>query len=200
MGKPLTISEHLVSNKEEVYQQAKPIVLGNRSTKWFKLYEGSNKTSESRQIILEFDWKNLSTATDFATVSFAVNDEWMGNYNLSSNMEGSSGSATYHTTVKSKGSVMYHLNVAKFGTVELSNLRISTADCGVYRRDFEHGIVLVNASNEEKTLSLREIKGSMNRTNIRRIRGRYDTQTNSGTLVTDSLVLKAHDAIVLLAD
>jgi hypothetical protein len=95
---------------------------------------------------------------------------------------------------------MYHLNVPRFGSVELSNLRISFADCGVYRRDFEHGIVLVNASNEEKTISLNEIKGGLNRSNIRRIRGRYDTQTNSGTPITGSLVLAPHDAIVLLAD
>lgn len=200
LGNALGKREHLVLNKEEVYQQTIPIVLGNRSTKYLKLYEGSNKSSDSRQMLIEFDWKILTTCTDIPNVSIGVNDDWMGNYDFTSNMAGSSGSSSYHTTIKGKGSVMYHLNVPKFGSVELSNLRISTADCGVYRRDFEQGIVLVNASNEEKTLSLSEIKGSMNRTNIRRIRGRYDTQTNSGTLVTDSLVLKAHDAIVLLAD
>lgn len=200
LGKPLAPSEHLILNKEEVYQQTKPIILGNRSTKWFNLYEGGNKTAESRQMLIEFDWKILTTCTDYPTVSFAVNDEWMGNYDFGANMASESGSASYHTTVKAKGSVMYHLNVPKFGSVELSNLRISFADCGLHRRDFEHGIVLVNASNEEKTLTLQEIKGSLNRTNIRRIKGRSDVQTNSGAQVTGPLVLKAHDAIVLLAD
>jgi hypothetical protein len=200
LGKALGKREHLVLNKEEVYQQTKPIILGNRSTKYLKLYEGSNKTADSRQMLIEFDWNILTTCTESPTVSFAVNNDWMGNYDFASNLAGSSGSASYHTTVKGRGSVMYHLNVPRFGSVELSNLRISFADCGVYRRDFEHGIVLVNASNEEKTLSLNEIKGGLNRSNIRRIRGRYDTQTNSGTPITGSLVLAPHDAIVLLAD
>lgn len=200
LGKALGKREHLVLNKEEVYQQTKPIILGNRSTKYLKLYEGSNKSADSRQMLIEFDWNILTTCTGSPTVSFAVNDDWMGNYDLSSNLAGSSGSSSYHVTVKGRGSVMYHLNVPRFGSVELSNLRISFADCGVYRRDFEHGIVLVNASNEEKTISLNEIKGGLNRSNIRRIRGRYDTQTNSGTPITGSLVLAPHDAIVLLAD
>ncbi|HKL57648.1 MAG TPA: hypothetical protein VJ854_04550, partial [Sphaerochaeta sp.] len=68
------------------------------------------------------------------------------------------------------------------------------------RRDFEHGIVLVNSTNEPKTVSLSQIKGSLGRTNIRRIRGRLDTVTNNGQEVTQAIVLKAHDAIVLIAE
>ncbi len=200
LGKPLGKSEHLVYNKEIVHEEAKPLLLGNRSTKYLELYNGSNKATDSRQILVEFDWKILTTCTEYPNISSGVDTEWMGNYDLASNMSGGSGNSSFHMTIQGRKSFNYHLNVPKFGSVELTNLKISIADCGVYRRDFEHGIVLVNASSEEKTITFNELAGSRNRTNIRRIKGRYDTQTNSGSLVAGSLVLKPHDAIVLLAD
>lgn len=200
LGMPLSDSEHLVYNKQEVYHQTKPLVLGNRSTKYLELFEGSNKENEAGQFIIEFDWKNLTTHTSKPYISVDINNEWAENYDFGSALVSSGGKASFHTTVTPKKGIKYALNTWKVGSVELGNLTISTADCGVYRRDFEHGIVLVNASEEDKTISLSEIRGSRNRTNIRRIKGTWDTKTNTGMLVTDSLVLAAHDAIVLLAD
>jgi len=84
--------------------------------------------------------------------------------------------------------------------VELSNFKIHQADAGVFRRDFEHGIVLVNATNEEKTISLSDIKGGLGRTNLRRIKGQLDPATNNGRPVSEAITLKAHDALILLAD
>ncbi len=83
----------------------------------------------------------------------------------------------------------------------MSNVKISKSDSGLYRRDFEHGIVIVNATNEDKTVSLRDIKGPLNRTNLRHIKGSLDTVTNNGQMVSGGdVTIKAHDALILLAD
>ena len=61
---------------------------------------------------------------------------------------------------------------------------------GVYRRDFEHAVVLVNPrGNGQKTVSL---EGG-----LRRLKGKQDSKTNSGTTVR-SVTLKDSDGIILV--
>jgi hypothetical protein len=60
---------------------------------------------------------------------------------------------------------------------------------GVYRRDFERGIVLGNFSPLTVTLTLEKP--------YRKIQGIQDPQTNDGTLAT-SVTLPAHDGLILL--
>jgi Hypothetical glycosyl hydrolase family 15 len=60
---------------------------------------------------------------------------------------------------------------------------------GVWRRDFENGIALLNMTSSAQTVAL----GGR----FRRIRGRQDPVTNNGATVT-SVTLSGQDAIVLL--
>jgi len=200
LGKALGEAEHLVTNKEKVFSLEKPVVLGDRSPKAKELFRGRSKSAESEQYLVEFDWKILTTNTMHPVIVVSVNDQWHDFYSLHSNLEGSSGHIAFHTTLEPKNELIYSAHAGRKGSVELTNFTISKADAGLYRRDFEQGIVLVNSTNEEKTVSLSQIKGTLGRTNIRRIKGKLDTETNTGKMVTEALVLKAHDAIVLIAE
>lgn len=85
-------------------------------------------------------------------------------------------------------------------TIAFDNIRLVDSPGGVFRRDFENGIVLVNPNPEPLTVSLTQIAGPMNRTGIKRIRGQQAPGWNNGQPVTGSLVLPSGDGIVLLAD
>ncbi len=200
LGKALGEAEHLITNREKVLSLEKPLVLGDRNPKSKELYRSQSKSKESEQYLVEFDWKILSTCTSHPVVVTSVDDKWHDFYSLHSLLEGTGGHIAFHTTLEPKKELIYSAYAARKGSVEITNFTISKADAGLYRRDFEHGIVLVNSTNEPKTVSLSQIKGSLGRTNIRRIRGRLDTVTNNGQEVTQAIVLKAHDAIVLIAE
>lgn len=60
---------------------------------------------------------------------------------------------------------------------------------GVFRRDFEHGIVLTNAGDAERTVTLERP--------YRRLSGKLDPHTNDGS-VEQSVSIPAHDGLVLL--
>lgn len=85
-------------------------------------------------------------------------------------------------------------------TISFDNIRLLDSPGGVFRRDFENGIVLVNPNPEPLSVSLAQISGPMNRTGIKRIRGQQAPAWNNGQTVTGSLVIPSGDGIVLLAD
>lgn len=200
LGKALADTEHLSSNEEVVLTISEPILLGNRRTKYVELFKQKTKETESKQYTIELDWKILETATIHPNLNISLDNTWIDYYPLSSVLQGSSGHVTFHTTVPDKQLMSCMLNMGKQGVLEVSNVKISKSDSGLYRRDFEHGVVMVNATNEDKTVSLREIKGPLNRTNLRHIKGRLDTVTNNGQMVSGDVTIKAHDALILLAD
>lgn len=65
----------------------------------------------------------------------------------------------------------------------------TTVQEGVWRRDFENGIVLVNSTSTDRTYALEE--------GYEKIKGIQDTITNSGKIV-GSVKIPAHDGIILL--
>ena len=73
-------------------------------------------------------------------------------------------------------------------TVWLDDINLKAGEAGVYRRDFEHGIVLVNTLDNSKTVDL----GGT----FRHIRGEQDPTVNNGALATH-LTLLAKDAIIM---
>lgn len=85
------------------------------------------------------------------------------------------------------------------GSVAIDNVRLLEATGGVWRRDFENGIVLVNPTPEPLYVSQYEIAGPRNRTSIRRIRGTQVPTWNDGAPVTAGIWLGSGDGIVLLA-
>jgi uncharacterized protein (TIGR03437 family) len=85
-------------------------------------------------------------------------------------------------------------------TVILDNVRLLKGTGGVYRRDFENGIALVNPTPEALFVSQDPLRGPLGRTGIRRIRGAQDPSWNTGEVVTDGIVIPSGDGIILLAD
>jgi hypothetical protein len=59
---------------------------------------------------------------------------------------------------------------------------------GVWRRDFEHGVVLVNPTSETRTFAVEP--------GLRRLAGRQDPAVNDGSVVRQ-VTLRSKDAIVL---
>lgn len=86
------------------------------------------------------------------------------------------------------------------GTVAIDNVRLVEGTGGVWRRDFENGIVLVNPTPEPQYVSQSELAGPRNRTAIRRIAGSQVPAWNDGTAVTTGVWLSPGDGIVLLAN
>ncbi len=200
LGMPLGKAEHLVSNKERVFAIEQPLILGEKNPKTKELFRGRSKSAQDEQYLVEFDWNIVGTTISHPVITASVNEKWHDYYPLHSNLAGTSGHIAFHTTLESKKELTYTVYTGAKGSVELTNFTISKADAGLYRRDFEHGIVLVNASTTEKVVTLDQIKGKLGRNNIRRIKGSLDTETNTGRMVTDAIILMPHDAIVLIAE
>ena len=86
------------------------------------------------------------------------------------------------------------------GIVAIDNVRLVEGTGGVWRRDFENGIVLVNPTPEPQYVSQSNVAGPRNRTGIRRIAGSQVPTWNDGSAVTTGLWLSPGDGIVLLAN
>lgn len=82
----------------------------------------------------------------------------------------------------------------------VDNIRILEGNGGVYRRDFEHGVVLVNPTPNPRFVTLNQIKGSWQRTGLRHIDGQQVPTVNHGQAVTGDILLPSGDGIILLAD
>lgn len=90
--------------------------------------------------------------------------------------------------------------VTEGGTVVVDNIELIKGSGGVYRRDFEHGIVLVNPTPVSQVINQGEVAGPLGRTGIRRILGSQAPLVNDGSPVTAGIMLAAGDGIILLAD
>jgi uncharacterized protein (TIGR03437 family) len=85
------------------------------------------------------------------------------------------------------------------GAVAIDNVRLIDGTGGVWRRDFENGIVLVNPTPDALFVSQSDVAGPRNRTQIRRISGAQVSEWNDGSAVTGGIELPSGDGIVLLA-
>lgn len=86
------------------------------------------------------------------------------------------------------------------GTVAIDNVALVEGTGGVWRRDFENGIVLVNPTPEPITVPYAQVVGTRLRTGVKRILGSQQPAWNSGLAITASgLVIPSGDGIVLLA-
>ena len=90
--------------------------------------------------------------------------------------------------------------LADTGTIVIDNLKIYEGTGGVFRRDFENGVVLVNPTPVSQTVPLASLVGPRNRSGLKRIAGTLDSAWNHGGSVLTDLVLPAGDAIILLAN
>ncbi len=85
------------------------------------------------------------------------------------------------------------------GAVAIDNVRLIEGTGGVWRRDFENGVVLANPTPEPLYVSQAELAGPRGRTGIRRISGTQDPVWNDGSPVTAGIWIGPGDGIVLLA-
>jgi uncharacterized protein (TIGR03437 family) len=85
------------------------------------------------------------------------------------------------------------------GAVAIDNVSLIEGAGGVWRRDFENGIVLVNPTPEPQFVSQQQVAGPRNRSDVRRIRGTQVPAWNDGSPVSNGIWLAAGDGIVLLA-
>ncbi len=86
------------------------------------------------------------------------------------------------------------------GALSIDNVKLIEGGPGVWRRDFENGVALVNPTPEPISVSLADIRGPRNRTGLRRIRGVQAPEWNTGEAVTGAIEIPPADGIVLLAD
>ena len=85
------------------------------------------------------------------------------------------------------------------GAIAIDNVRLVEGTGGVWRRDFEHGIVLVNPTPVPQYVPQNWIAGPFGRTGIRRISGSQMPLINNGADVTEGIWLMPADGIILLA-
>jgi hypothetical protein len=86
------------------------------------------------------------------------------------------------------------------GTLIIDNVRITQGGPGVWRRDFEGGVVLVNPTPGPIVVPQDQVRGPLRRTGLRRIRGRQVPDWNNGQAVLQGIEIPQGDGIILLAD
>ena len=117
-------------------------------------------------------------------------------YDFRENLEGTLRSVA---TVKHSGASAGILLLNDMSII-VDNVRISKSTGGVFRRDFENGVVLVNPTARTVSIPLSELEGPMQRTGLRRIHGTQMPDINNGLPVESELSLQSGDGMILLAD
>jgi uncharacterized protein (TIGR03437 family) len=108
---------------------------------------------------------------------------------------------TLRTAIKVKDSqASTYLLIQDTGKVVFDNIKLVKATGGMWRRDFENGVVLVNPTPEALTITQAELAGTLNRTQLKKIKGTQAPTVNTGLPVTGSLSLPPADGIILLAN
>jgi hypothetical protein len=161
---------------------------------------GLNRSGASLQYVVEFDWQVEATLEHPAYLNFELDGRAFDGTPINGLVAGTAGHTRTHLTVPAQHHLVVKIHVTDAGVLTVKNLKITTAHCGVFRRDFQNGVVFVNATNEPRTLSAEDVRGPFRRTGPRRIAGKLDPEVNNGKPVQGSLALPAADALVLLAD
>jgi uncharacterized protein (TIGR03437 family) len=116
-------------------------------------------------------------------------------------MEGAGQQGVFRTSVRASTTDFVVLGaLTDTGTVAIDNVRLIEGSGGLWRRDFENGIVLVNPTPQAITSTNVDLSGPLNRTGIRRIQGSQAPDWNSGATASGSITLPPGDGIILLAD
>jgi uncharacterized protein (TIGR03437 family) len=153
--------------------------------------------------LLTFDWQILETI-DYPygfQVNVAGNGQTLDHAFVPGVVAGDSGTMHFPFTIPTSGNwAIGFLITNGGGKVAIDNVRLYQGGVGLWRRDFENGFVLVNPFAQPHTFTAADLAGTLNRTNIHRIKGTQAPDVNNGQPVSDSLTLAPFDAIILLAD
>jgi hypothetical protein len=192
LGMALGPAVELAGDERVVTELDRPVTLHAAMTGGYRVGESQVLDDGPRQLIIEFDWEvteTLSVPLGIRAVHGAGADRiWIKNL-----VAGARGHERIHITLDPGERGVFEFDPIDSGKVVLSNLRVVSAHAGVFRRDFEHGIALVNATQEPKRVQI-------DRPGVTRIRGVLDPDTNDGSAVIGEITIPAADAIVLRAD
>jgi len=147
--------------------------------------------------VIEFDWRVLDTLDDHLEVE--IENAGGDKYSVRGVVTGDSGRARFPITIQTAGSHRLRFVLQSGGRIAIDNVRVTQGGAGPWRRDFEHGVVLINPIKKPYTFNATELAGAFGRTNLRRILGTQDPAVNNGQAVGGSLTLADEDAIILLA-
>jgi hypothetical protein len=164
------------------------------------LIDCGSAAAGARQYLVEFDWEIAEDCQSCPMLGVVSNGTWIDMTEINALLKGSSGRYRVHTTVPPRARVAYQFDVNGPGALLIKNVRVRSGRAGLFRRDFQNGLVLVNASDERRELGLKEIAGALARSGVKRILGKLDRATNNGQPVTGPIILGPADAIVLIAD
>lgn len=192
LGKSLGPAVELISDERVVVELDRPVTLHSGMTDRYRVGGSQVLDDGPCQLIIEFDWdvtETLSVPLGIRAVHGTNTDRiW-----IKDPVAGVEGHERIHVTLKPGERGVFEFDPIDSGKMVLSNLRVVSAHAGLFRRDFEHGIVLVNATREPKTLQI-------GRPGVTRISGVLDPDTNNGSAVVGEITIPAADAIVLLAE
>lgn len=192
LGTALGPAVELVSDERLVAEIDRPVTLSSTMTDLFRVGGSQALTDEPRQLIIEFDWEVTDTLRGPLRIRavHGASADWIW---VNEPVVGARGHERIHVTLEPGDRGVFEFDPTDVGKVVLTNLRVVSAHAGVFRRDFEHGIMLVNATREPKRVH-------MDRPGVTRIRGVLDPETNDGGAVVGEITIPAADAIVLRAD
>ncbi len=200
LGEALGPCVESLSDMRAVKEVAGPLTAGGSGRGNLRVDCGASAAGDTRQYLVEFDWEIAEDCQFYPTLGVVANSDWIETTEINALLKGSTGHYRVHTTVPPGARVAYQFVVNGPGAVRIENLRIRSGRAGLFRRDFQNGLVLVNASDDRRELSLNDIQGPLARSRVKRILGRLDKATNSGKPVTGPIILEPADAIVLIAD
>ena len=150
---------------------------------------------------ISFDWKVIQTLDTFFDVAVVGSAGATDGFQIPGVVAGDAGHSTFPVTLAGgAGTALEFALWQGLGLVAIDNIQVALGGPGPWRRDFEHGFVLVNPLLTPHTFSLQDLQGSYGRTGIRRILGTQAPAVNNGQAVTTPFTLAPFDAIILLAD
>ena len=174
---------------------------------WFIWSAGQLLPGRTYQLSADYRVLSVEQATHVGLVSLGFTDEsgqasaqTIGSVSMP-DVDGPGQQGTLRASLKTTTPGQVFGLLHDVGTVAIDNVRLVEGTGGVWRRDFEKGIVLVNPTPEPLTVSLAQIAGPRQRTAIKRILGTQQPAWNSGQPVTSAgIVIPSGDGIILLAN
>jgi hypothetical protein len=202
LGKALGPAVEIVKDPKTVKEKPAETKIGGGAERALLVDCGVNASAESLQYVIDLDWQITRTLSLSPVIEALRGSIAQDGAEINAVLAGSSGHARIHATVPSGAKIAFRVRVRipDAGAMSVKNLRVTSAHAALFRRDFQNGFVLVNASKEPCALAPADLRGVLARTGIAKIAGRLDPAVNDGKPIYGALTIPAADAIVLRSD
>lgn len=158
------------------------------------IYEWKNKTTEYLKLekttvykpinIINVNSENTGIQNDYKSVRFGLATTLLGDGFFSYDF-----GTTNHAVIWEYDEYDAFLGNPKSGYINVFDSKKTTIDTGVWKREFERGTVVVNATNSSQTIPL----GG----DYERLHGTQDPVFNDGSIISE-IILEPRDGIILL--